>query len=80
MSNYENDSKFEEADLGIKQQENKIKYIEDQAIIRFLVQHTQRKDIDLSKFKLPSYLALDEDENDENWNLKCKNVNCYIKE
>ena len=41
MSKNENDLKIEEPDLGVKQKESKIKYIEDKWIIEFLMQHTK---------------------------------------
>ncbi len=62
MSKNENDLKIEEPDLGVKQKENKIKYIEDKWIKEFLMQHTQRKDINLSQIKIPSYLNINEGE------------------
>ena len=65
MSKNENDLKIEEPDLGIKQKENKIKYIEDKWIIEFLMQHTQRKDINLSQIKIPSYLNINEGEKND---------------
>ena len=61
MSKNENDLKIEEPDLGVKQKENKIKYIEDKWIKEFLMQHTQRKDI-ISQIKIPSYLNINEGE------------------
>jgi hypothetical protein len=66
MSEKELDSIIEEADIGIKKTEKKVKYIKDKAIVRFLMQQTQRKDIDLSKFKIPSYLDMNEAENEDN--------------
>ena len=45
MSEKESYPKKEEADIGIKNEEKKEKYIKDKATIRFLMQHTQRKDI-----------------------------------
>ena len=62
MSKNENDLKIEEPDLGVKQKENKIKYIEDKWIKEFLMQYTQRKDINLSQIKIPSYLNINEGE------------------
>ena len=70
MSKNENGLKIEEADIGIKQQKKKDKYIEDEAIVQILMQHTPRKDIDFSKFKIPSYLNLDEEEIEENQRQK----------
>ena len=66
MSHKEKDLKIEEADIGIKPKEKKTKYIKDKAIITFLMQHTPRKDIDLSQIKIPSYLNINEEENNEN--------------
>ena len=70
MSKNENNLKIEEADIGIKQQKKKVKYIEDEAILQFLMQHTPRKDIDFSKFKIPSDLNLDKEEFEENQRQK----------
>ena len=66
MSESESQPKIEEADIGVKKEERKVKYIKDKAIVRFLMQHTQRKDIDLSSFKIPSYLNINENEKDDN--------------
>jgi len=66
MSKNEIDLKIEEADIGVKPKEKKIKYIEDKWIIKFLMQHTQRKDINLSQIKIPSYLDINEDKKDDN--------------
>ena len=66
MSQKELFYKREEADIGInKQQEQEEEYIENKAIIEFLIQHEPRKDIDLSKIEIPSYLNMDDDEEDE---------------
>ena len=46
----------EEADISIENQEPEGNYIENKAIMDFLLQHEPRKDIDLSKIKIPSYL------------------------
>ena len=48
--------KSEESDIGIENQEPEGNYIENKAIMDFLLQHEPRKDIDLSKIKIPSYL------------------------
>ena len=66
MSQTELSFKREEADIGIKQQEPKEEYIENKAIIDFLIQHEPRKDIDLSKIKIPSYLNMDDEEDETN--------------
>jgi len=66
MSQTELSFKTEEADIGIKQQEPEEKYIENKAIIDFLIQHEPRKDIDLSKIKIPSYLCADDEEDESN--------------
>ena len=66
MSKNEIDLKIEGADIGVKPKEKKIKYIEDKWIIKFLMQHTQRKDINLSQIKIPSYLDINEDKKDDN--------------
>ena len=55
MSNHKTDEIKEEDDLGIKKQQRKIQYIEDEATVQFLLQHTQREDIDFSQIKIPSY-------------------------
>ena len=49
MSQNEFDFKNEEAEIGIEQKEVIESYIENKAIIDFLIQHEPRKDIDLSK-------------------------------
>ena len=66
MSQTELSFKKEEADIGIKQQETEEEYIENKAIIDFLIQHEPRKDIDLSKIKIPSYLCADDEEDESN--------------
>ena len=64
MSQTELSFKKEEADIGIKQQETEEEYIENKDIIDFLMQHEPRKDIDLSKIKIPKYLDLNDGEED----------------
>ena len=66
MSQKELSFKREEEDIGIKQQEPEEEYIENKAIIDFLIQHEPRKDIDLSKIKIPSYLNMDDEEDETN--------------
>ena len=66
MSQNEFDFKTEEVDIGAEQQEPEGNYIENKAIIDFLIQHEPRKDIDLSNIKIPSYLNLNDEENEEN--------------
>ena len=67
MSQKELFYKREEADIGInKQQEQAEEYIENKAIIEFLIQHEPRKDIDFSKIKIPSYLNMDDEEDEDN--------------
>ena len=56
MSQNEFVFKSEESDIGIENQEPEGNYIENKAIMDFLLQHEPRKDIDLSKIKIPSYL------------------------
>ena len=55
-----NEFDFEEVDKSIQLQETKESYIENKALIDFLVQHEPRKDIDLSKIKFPSYLNMND--------------------
>ena len=66
MSQTELSFKREEADIGIERQEPEEEYIENKAIIEFLMQHEPRKDIDLSKIKIPSYLNIDDEEDETN--------------
>ena len=66
MSQNEFVFKAEEADIGVEQQEAQGNYIENKAIIDFLIQHEPRKDIDLSNIKIPSYLNLNDEENEDN--------------
>ena len=70
MSQTELSFKKEEADIGIKQQETEEEYIENKDIIDFLMQHEPRKDIDLSKIKIPSYLNIDDEEDESNEKYK----------
>ena len=70
MSQTELSFKKEEADIGIKQQETEEEYIENKDIIDFLMQHEPRKDIDLSKIKIPSYLYIDDEEDEFNEKYK----------
>ena len=70
MSQTELSFKREEADIGIKQQETEEEYIENKDIIDFLMQHEPRKDIDLSKIKIPSYLNIDDEEDESNEKYK----------
>ena len=56
----------EEADIGVQSQVTNENYIENKAIIDFLIQHEPRKDIDLSKIKIPAYLCMDDEEGEEN--------------
>ena len=62
MSQNEFVFKSEESDIGIENQEPEGNYIENKAIIDFLLQHEPRKDIDLSKIKIPSYLNDEEED------------------
>ena len=62
MSQNEIVFKSEEADIGIENQEPEGNYIENKAIMDFLLQHEPRKDIDLSKIKIPSYLNDEEED------------------
>ena len=55
----------EEIDTDIESQETVENYIENNAIIDFLIQHEPRKDIDLSKIKIPSYLNLNDEVEEE---------------
>ena len=66
MSKNEFDFKAEEVDIYIEQQETEGNYIENKAIIDFLFQHEPRKDIDISKIKIPSYLDLNDEGKEEN--------------
>ena len=66
MSQNEFVFKAEEDDIDIDQQVPEENYIENKAIIDFLIQHEPRKDIDLSKIKIPSYLNLNDEEDEEN--------------
>ena len=66
MSQTELGFKREQADIGIQQQEPEEEYIENKAIIDFLFQHEPRKDIDVSKIKIPSYLNMDDEEDEAN--------------
>ena len=70
MSQTELSFKREEADIGIKQQETEEENIENKEIIDFLMQHEPRKDIDLSKIKIPSYLNIDDEEDESNEKYK----------
>ena len=60
MSQNEFGFENEEADIGVERQEIVESYIENEAIIDFLIQHEPRKDIDLSKIKFPSYLNMND--------------------
>ena len=62
MSQNEFVFKSEEVDIGIENQEPEGNYIENKAIMDFLLQHEPRKDIDLSKIKIPSYLNDEEED------------------
>ena len=62
MSQNEFVFKAEESDIGIENQEPEGNYIENKAIMDFLLQHEPRKDIDLSKIKIPSYLNDEEED------------------
>ena len=62
MSHNELYFKREEDILVIEQQETNENYIENKAIIDFLIQHEPRKDLDLSKIKFPFYLYINEEE------------------
>ncbi len=62
MSQNEFVFKSEESDIGIENQEPEGNYIENKAIMDFLLQHEPRKDIDLSKIKIPSYLNDEEED------------------
>ena len=67
MSQKELFYKREEADIGInKQQGQEEEYIENKAIIEFLIQHEPRKDIDLSKIEIPLYLNMNDEEDEDN--------------
>ena len=66
MSQNEFGFKNEEADIGVERQEIAESYIKNEAIIDFLIQHEPRKDIDLSKIKIPAYLCMDDEEGEEN--------------
>ena len=67
-----NEFDFEEVDKSIQLQETKESYIENKAVIDFLVQHEPRKDIDLSKIEIPFYLYLDNEDAGENKSVaKC---------
>ena len=70
MSQTELSFKTEEADIGIKQQETEEECIENKEIIDFLMQHEPRKDIDFSKIKIPSYLYIDDEEDESNEKYK----------
>ena len=62
MSQNEFVFKSEESDIGIENQEPEGNYIKNKAIMDFLLQHEPRKDIDLSKIKIPSYLNDEEED------------------
>ena len=62
MSHNEFCFKREEDNTVIERQETIENYIENKAIIYFLIQHEPRKDLDLSKIKFPSYLYINEEE------------------
>ena len=62
MSQNEFVFKSEESDIGIENQEPEGNYIENKAIMDFLLQHEPRKDIDLLKIKIPSYLNDEEED------------------
>ena len=64
MSEKEFILKNEEEDTGAESQEIVENFIENKAIISFLIQHEPRKDIDLSKIKIPTYLDLNDEEED----------------
>ena len=66
MSQNEFGFKNEEDNISIEQQEPAENYIENKAIIDFIFQHEPRKDIDLSKIKIPTYLDLDDEVDEEN--------------
>ena len=65
MSHNEFCFKREEDNTVIERQETIENYIENKAIIDFLIQHEPRKDLDLSKVKFPSYLYINEEEEEE---------------
>ena len=54
--------KREEDNTVIERHETDENYIENKAIIDFLIQHEPRKDLDLSKVKFPSHLYINEEE------------------
>ena len=62
MSQNEFVFKSEEADIGIENQEPEGNYIENKVIMDFLLQHEPRKDLDLSKIKILSYLNDEEED------------------
>ena len=62
MSQNEFVFKSEESDIGIENQEPEGNYVENKAIMDFLLQHEPRKDIDLSKIKIPLYLNDEEED------------------
>ena len=64
MSEKEFILKNEEEDTGAESQEIVENFIENKAIISFLIQHEPRKDIDLSKIQIPKYLDLNDEEGD----------------
>ena len=55
----------EDGDTDIDSQEIVENYIENKAIIDFLIQHEPKKDIDLSNIKIPSYLNLNDEVEEE---------------
>ena len=55
----------EDGDTDIDSQEIVENFIENKAIIDFLIQHEPKKDIDLSNIKIPSYLNLNDEVEEE---------------
>ena len=55
----------EDGDTDIDSQEIVENFIENKTIIDFLIQHEPRKDIDLSNIKIPSYLNLNDEVEEE---------------
>ena len=70
----------EEIDTDIKSQETVENYIENNAIIDFLIQHEQRKDIDLAKIKIPSYLNLNDEVEEEHYSCKINSNYKFLKD
>ena len=64
------------AEIKSKKKKRKAKYIKDKAIVNFLLDHMKPAKIKFPKLRIPSYLNLENKENDEvETNSKNENQN-----